>query len=111
MNRGQLSRPSPIQSIVQANRKKRTMPHTLLSPTPIKPEPPHHIPLASLAGVAITGFCAFLNLYATQPLLPSLQTFFGASTGEVSMTVSATSLGVALAAPFIGVFADRWGRK
>jgi len=71
----------------------------------------HDIPLASLAGVAITGFCAFLNLYATQPLLPSLQTFFGASMGDVSMTVSATSLGVALAAPFIGIFADRLGRK
>lgn len=72
---------------------------------------PHGIPLTSLAGVAITGFCAFLNLYATQPLLPSLKTFFGASTADVSMTVSATSLGVALAAPFIGVFADRLGRK
>jgi predicted MFS family arabinose efflux permease len=74
--------------------------------------PPHHdIPLASLAGVGITGFCAFLNLYATQPLLPSLKTFFAASTADVSMTVSATSLGVALAAPFIGIFADRLGRK
>jgi YNFM family putative membrane transporter len=67
--------------------------------------------MASLAGIAITGFCAFLNLYATQPLLPSLQTFFGASQAEVSMTVSATSLGVALAAPLIGIFADRLGRK
>jgi len=65
----------------------------------------------SMAGVAITGFCAFLNLYATQPLLPSLKDFFNASTGDVSLTVSSTSLGVALAAPFIGIFADRLGRK
>ncbi|MBS1997854.1 MAG: MFS transporter, partial [Cyanobacteria bacterium SZAS LIN-2] len=64
-----------------------------------------------MTGVAITGFCAFLNLYATQPLLPSLKDFFGASTSDVSLTVSSTSLGVALAAPIIGVFADRLGRK
>ncbi|MBS1992397.1 MAG: MFS transporter [Cyanobacteria bacterium SZAS LIN-3] len=64
-----------------------------------------------MAGVAITGFCAFLNLYATQPLLPSLKDFFSASTSDVSLTVSSTSLGVALAAPIIGVFADRLGRK
>jgi YNFM family putative membrane transporter len=69
------------------------------------------IPLTSLAAVGITGFCAFLNLYATQPLLPSLMHHFHASAADVSMTVSSTSLGVALAAPFTGIFADSVGRK
>lgn len=69
------------------------------------------IPLTSLAGVAISGLCAYLNLYTTQPLLPSLSEAFHATRGEVSLTVSATTLAVALSAPFIGIFADRIGRK
>ncbi|MBU6455089.1 MAG: MFS transporter [Cyanobacteria bacterium REEB67] len=73
--------------------------------------PPPRIPITSLAAVGITGFCAFINLYATQPLLPSLMKHFSASAGDVSMTVSATSLGVALAAPFTGIIADSIGRK
>lgn len=65
------------------------------------------------ATVAITlaGACTFLNVYCTQPLLPLLRQVFQASELQVSLTVGATILGVALAAPFTGMIAERRGRK
>jgi MFS transporter, YNFM family, putative membrane transport protein len=63
------------------------------------------------ASVAIAGVCAFLNLYAPQPILPRLAKLFNVTAGEISFTVSATTLGVALSAPFVGMLADRFGRK
>jgi MFS transporter, YNFM family, putative membrane transport protein len=65
----------------------------------------------SLVAVALAGFSAFLHLYATQSLLPLLRHVFQASKVEVSLTVSATTIAVALAAPVIGILADRLGRK
>lgn len=59
----------------------------------------------------MVGFSAFLGLYATQPLLPILERTFGASKVGASLTVSAATLGVALAAPWVGVLADLVGRK
>ena len=61
--------------------------------------------------VGLVGFCAFLMLYATQPLLPLFHQAFNASKLAVSLTVSAATLAVALAAPFVGVIADMRGRK
>jgi len=61
--------------------------------------------------VAFAGACAFLSLYATQPLLPTLERLFQAGKTAVSLTVTASTLGVALAAPLIGLLADRFGRK
>jgi predicted MFS family arabinose efflux permease len=61
--------------------------------------------------VTLTGFCVFLNTYATQTLLPLLARLFGASKFKVSLTVSATTIGIALAAPFVGLLAERIGRK
>jgi MFS transporter, YNFM family, putative membrane transport protein len=61
--------------------------------------------------VGMTGFCAFLSLYATQPLLPLFQRAFQASKLGVSLTVSAATLAVALVAPWSGVVADVLGRK
>ncbi|HVW87410.1 MAG TPA: MFS transporter [Bryobacteraceae bacterium] len=69
------------------------------------PQPPRTAP------VVLAGFCAFLNLYATQPILPLLETIFRASHLQVSLTITAATCGVALAAPFIGQIADRVGRK
>jgi MFS family permease len=66
--------------------------------------------LASVA-VALCGVCAFLQVYCTQPLLPMLTRLFHASKTGVGMTVSATTLGVALAAPFFGALAERLRRK
>jgi MFS family permease len=59
----------------------------------------------------MSGATAFLGLYATQPLLPFLARTFQATTLEVSLTVTAGTLGVALAAPVVGRLADRVGRK
>ena len=61
--------------------------------------------------VVFAGFCAFLTLFATQPLLPAFEAIFHASKVAVSLTVTAATLGVALAAPLIGTVADRLGRK
>lgn len=61
--------------------------------------------------VALVGFCAFLNLYAPQPLLPLFTQVFHASKVEASLTVSATTTAVALSAPWAGASADMLGRK
>ena len=61
--------------------------------------------------VGLVGFCAFLSLYSTQPLLPLFHQAFHASKLAVSLTVSAATLAVALSAPFVGLIADRRGRK
>ena len=66
---------------------------------------------AATIAVMLAGIAAFLNLYATQPLLPMLVRIFGASKAAVGMTVSAATIGVALSAPFCGVAAERFGRK
>ena len=61
--------------------------------------------------VLAAGMCAFFDMYITQALLPSLRQVFGASVAAISLTVTATTLGVACAAPFAGGLADRYGRK
>ncbi|MGC4083985.1 MAG: MFS transporter [Vicinamibacterales bacterium] len=66
-------------------------------------------PLSSPSSWA--GFTAFLDLYATQPLLPLLMRVFDASHFDVSLTVTAATLAVALAAPVVGRVADVVGRK
>lgn len=62
-------------------------------------------------GVVVAGYCAFLQLYATQPILPLLRRVFDAGTVEVSLTVTMAAMGVAVSAPFAGLLADRLGRK
>jgi len=64
-----------------------------------------------VVAVALAGFCTFLDLYATQPLLPLFVRLFHAPTAQASLTVSAATLAVALGAPFAGLPADRVGRK
>ena len=61
--------------------------------------------------ITVTGFCVFLNVYATQTLLPLFAKVFAATKFHVSLTVSATTIGIALGAPFIGLIAERIGRK
>lgn len=61
--------------------------------------------------IVLAGFCAFLDLYVTQPLLPLLENIFHASKVSVSLTVTVSTLGVAVAAPFMGRIADLLGRK
>ena len=44
-------------------------------------------------------------------MLPLLREVFDAGTVEVSLTMTMAALGVALAAPWAGLMADRYGRK
>src|SRR3712207_1167381 len=52
--------------------------------------------------VVLAGFCSFLSLFATQPLLPEFIRIFHGTKASVSLTVSAATMGVAIAAPLIG---------
>jgi MFS transporter, YNFM family, putative membrane transport protein len=61
--------------------------------------------------IAINGFCAFLNLYSPQALLPELSREFGATAAEISTIMTASTLAVALTAPLTGAIADVFGRK
>jgi MFS transporter, YNFM family, putative membrane transport protein len=64
-----------------------------------------------IVAVMLAGFAAFLDLYSTQPLLPMLARTFHASRFAVSLTVTAPTMAVALAAPFVGRLADRLGLR
>jgi predicted MFS family arabinose efflux permease len=69
----------------------------------------HSFALRLAAGVA--GYCAFINLYSPQSILPLLSTEFGAGAAEISTTITVSTLAVALTAPFTGTVADVLGRK
>jgi len=61
--------------------------------------------------VGLAGYCAFVNLYSPQSILPLLSHEFGASAAEVSTIITASTLAVAVTAPFTGAVADVLGRK
>lgn len=65
---------------------------------------------AAILAVAFAGFSTFLDLYATQPLLPRFTEIFHASKAEVGLTVSAPTAAVALCAPIFGAIGDRFSR-
>jgi predicted MFS family arabinose efflux permease len=61
--------------------------------------------------VILCGLCGFLDLWATQALLPFLADELHASALAVSFTVSMPPLAIVLVAPWTGVIADVLGRK
>ena len=61
--------------------------------------------------VGLCGYCAFINLYSPQAILPLLSQEFGAGAAEISTIMTAGTLAVALIAPFTGTVADVLGRK
>ncbi|MGA8108536.1 MAG: MFS transporter [Acidobacteriaceae bacterium] len=98
--------PPPTPVVAAANPALEVLPEHL--------HPHHHLglrPIRAVAAVCVCGVFAFLNLYATQPLLPLLAHLFRASETAVGLTVSASTLGVALAAPIIGTLTERLSRK
>jgi predicted MFS family arabinose efflux permease len=64
-----------------------------------------------LLAVVLAGAAAFLDLYATQPLLPLLARLYGASPFRVGLTVTAPTIAVAVCAPLVGRLADRIGLR
>jgi predicted MFS family arabinose efflux permease len=73
--------------------------------------PPEGPRARGLLALALAGASAFLNVYATQPLLPLIEHALGVSKAGAALTVSAPSIAVALASPFAGALADRVGRR
>ena len=74
----------------------------------------HHIPMNQRfrrAAVGIPGFFVFLNLYGPQSLLPLLAQEFDVTPAQISLAMTATTLAIALSAPFAGALADVLGRK
>ena len=61
--------------------------------------------------IVLAGSAAFLNLYATQPLLPMLARSFGATAFDVGLTITAPTVAIAITAPLIGRLADRIGLR
>jgi predicted MFS family arabinose efflux permease len=61
--------------------------------------------------ICLCGVFAFIDLYATQPLLPLFAQIFHASKAAVGLTISASTLGVAISAPFFGAFAEHLSRR
>ena len=68
-------------------------------------------PYSQVLAPFLCGMFAFIDLYCTQPLLPLLATVFHASEANVSLTISASTLGVALSAALLAIFAERVDRK
>jgi predicted MFS family arabinose efflux permease len=81
----------------------------------ISAAPPSHDAVKADAGarwgLTAAGFGALLNLYAPQAILPTLARVFDAQPVQVGLTITATTLAVALCGPFAGALADRMGRK
>jgi len=61
--------------------------------------------------IMVAGFCAMINLYAPQAILPLLSESFSAPPVRVALTVTATALAVGCIAPVAGAFSDAKGRK
>jgi YNFM family putative membrane transporter len=61
--------------------------------------------------VGIAGYCAFINLYSPQAVLPLLSQEFGVTAAQIAGVMTAGTLSVALIAPFTGTVADVLGRK
>ncbi|WP_370658471.1 MFS transporter [Corynebacterium sp. ACRQM] len=59
----------------------------------------------------LLGMCALINLYSTQPILGQLGAWAHIAPERAAWTVSATTLGVAICAPFSGAISDVYGRK
>lgn len=90
---------------------------TAAPPSPPSPSPPAQLeagtPGYRRANVAmfVGGFASFAMVYSTQPLLPLLAAEFGVGAASASLTLSATTAGLALMLIPGSVLTDRLGRQ
>ncbi|QMV18572.1 MFS transporter [Granulicella sp. 5B5] len=68
-------------------------------------------PYTHVLAVFLCGAIAFLELYCVQPLLPLLSHIFGVTETHVGLTISASTLGVAISAALLAIFGERLDRK
>jgi YNFM family putative membrane transporter len=61
--------------------------------------------------VGVAGASVFINLYSPQAILPLLAQEFGVRAADASLAITATTLAIALTAPFTGAIADVLGRR
>src|SRR5689334_14432583 len=102
--------PRPLARSTKAGHSWRPrMPAPTMTPAPSRPLARNQT-LAQIA-VAVAGFCAFINLYSPQAILPLLSSEFSASAAQVSTIITVSTLAVAITAPFTGAIADVLGRK
>ncbi len=76
----------------------------------MKKRHPKRLGLDHLA-IFLLGMCALINLYSTQPILVQLANQLNVSVATATLTISATTFGVAILAPFAGAISDHLGRK
>lgn len=74
------------------------------------PAAPYTSPLVG-ALLYLTVVVAFINMYLTQAILPTLARDFGVSPSTASLTVSVLILGIAVSSLVVGPLSDRVGRK
>lgn len=61
--------------------------------------------------IACAGASVFVNLYSPQAILPLLAQEFAVGPADISLVITATTLAIALTAPFTGAIADVLGRR
>lgn len=61
--------------------------------------------------IACAGASVFVNLYSPQAILPLLAQEFGVGAADISLVITATTLAIAMTAPFTGAVADVLGRR
>lgn len=112
VSKGGTHLPRPMPEAARAVPVPRLAP---ADPAPVSAVPdapaPVDRPAAALFAMGLAGFCAFLGVYATQPLLPLLERVFAVTKAEAALTVSAPTIAVALASPFAGWMVRRWGHR
>jgi len=64
-----------------------------------------------LLAIFLCGTFAFLDLYCVQPLLPLFAHIFHATETHVGLTISASTLGVAISAALLALFGEQLNRK
>lgn len=77
----------------------------------VVPAPEGLGPRTHLLAIFLCGTFAFLDLYCVQPLLPLFAQVFHATETHVGLTISASTLGVAISASLLALFGEQLNRK